>query len=104
MDTETRDDRAYAIKEESIGWLVFENPRKLNAISGAMVAEAMAIMQDFAADPAIRTIVMRGAGEKAFISGGDISKFEETRFSPDGQKQSRAGLDGLRIVGVRPRP
>ncbi|MWB76548.1 enoyl-CoA hydratase [Pseudooceanicola sp. 216_PA32_1] len=96
MDAETRDDRAYAIKEGSIGWLVFQNPTKLNAISGPMVEDAIAIARDFAADPEIRTVILRGAGEKAFISGGDISKFEKTRFSPQGQKEGRRALDILR--------
>ena len=96
MDTETREDRCHAEKDGSIGWLIFDNPRKLNAVSGAMVQEAISIVEDFDADPAIRIIVMRGKGEKAFVSGGDISKFEETRFTPEGQKTSRQGLDRLR--------
>ena len=37
----------------------------------------------FSADPEIRVIVVTGAGERAFVSGADISEFEEKRATPD---------------------
>ena len=40
-------------------------------------------LNDFAADPAIRSVVLRGAGDKAFVSGADISQFEAKRGSAD---------------------
>ncbi len=94
--TAAREDRAYATKDGSIGWLTFENPARLNAISGAMIAEAIDIIRDFSQDPDIRTVIMRGAGEKAFISGGDISKFEETRFKTPAAEQGESPFDTLR--------
>ncbi|MDB5431756.1 MAG: enoyl-CoA hydratase [Caulobacter sp.] len=63
----------------AVGWLIFDSPARRNAMSLAMwegVAEAVAI---FAADPNVRLVVMRGAGEEAFVSGADISEFEAER-------------------------
>lgn len=61
-----------------------------------------AIAADFAADPAVRVVVITGAGEKAFVSGADISQFETLRADPDAQGQydrmtapGRAALAGL---------
>jgi enoyl-CoA hydratase/carnithine racemase len=38
-------------------------------------------MEDYESDPAIRVIVLSGAGGKAFVSGADISEFKEKRDS-----------------------
>ena len=39
------------------------------------------ILADFGSDDAIRVVVVTGAGNKAFVSGADISKFEDERSS-----------------------
>lgn len=65
--------------DDGIGILTFNNPEKLNAISVEIaegLADALTAMQT---DPAVRVLILTGAGEKAFISGGDISQFEKTR-------------------------
>ena len=62
-----------------IGWLIWDNPSKLNALSPGMYEDALGVIEDYAADPAIKVVVMRGAGRKAFISGADIKSFEKTR-------------------------
>ena len=58
-----------------VGHLVFNNPEKRNAFSLDMSVAAAGVMDDFLADGNIRVIVLSGAGDKAFVSGGDISKF-----------------------------
>lgn len=62
-----------------VGRLIFNNPEKRNAVSLEMWEAAAAILADFAADPAIRVVVVAGAGGQAFVSGADISKFENER-------------------------
>jgi enoyl-CoA hydratase/carnithine racemase len=60
-----------------IGWLIWDNPSKLNALSPGMYEDALNVVEEYAADPAIQVMVMRGAGRKAFISGADHQKFRE---------------------------
>lgn len=72
-----------ARKEGSIGHIVFNNPERHNAMSLAMWEETTRILESFAADDDIRVLILTGAGEKAFISGADISKFDEERASLD---------------------
>ncbi len=69
--------------EGPIGWMVFNNPDRRNAVSSDMWAAMGTIMETFEADPAVRVIVLRGAGDKAFVSGADISQFEKQRSSPE---------------------
>jgi enoyl-CoA hydratase/carnithine racemase len=75
-----------ARKEGGIGWMIFNQPEKHNAVSYAMWQAVPKIMADFHADPEVRVIVLAGAGDKAFVSGADISEFEEKRSSEDGLK------------------
>jgi enoyl-CoA hydratase len=70
-------------KENGIGWMILNNPQRHNAISLEMWSAAREIMADFNADPAVRVMVLTGAGGKAFASGADISKFKDERQQAD---------------------
>lgn len=72
-----------ADKEGAIGWITFDNPARRNAVSLAMWEALHRIVRGFAADAAIRVVVVKGAGDKAFVSGADISEFDEKRSSPE---------------------
>jgi enoyl-CoA hydratase/carnithine racemase len=62
-----------------VGWMIFNNPERHNAISLEMWEAALEIMAGFSADPSVRVMVVTGAGGKAFASGADISKFKDER-------------------------
>jgi enoyl-CoA hydratase len=70
-------ERMIAEIDGPIGWMVFNNPAKLNAMAPDMWAAIPAIIDHYEKDPAVRVVVLKGAGEKAFISGADINRFEE---------------------------
>lgn len=76
-------ERMIAEKDGAIGWMIFNNPERRNAISLDMWQAMPVILEQFDRDPAIRVIVLKGAGDKAFISGADISQFEKQRSSPE---------------------
>ncbi|MHB8668802.1 MAG: enoyl-CoA hydratase [Burkholderiales bacterium] len=76
-------DRMLAEKDGAIGWITFNNPERRNAVSMVMWEALADIVRDYVADSAIRVIVLKGAGDKAFVSGADISEFEEKRSSPE---------------------
>lgn len=78
-------------KRGAVGWLVFDQPAKRNAISGAMWQAIPPAMQQFDADPEVRCIVFRGAGTEAFAAGADISEFEKVRSD----RSAVAEYDGL---------
>ncbi|MBI1775383.1 MAG: enoyl-CoA hydratase/isomerase family protein [Proteobacteria bacterium] len=72
-----------ARKDGPIAWMIFNNPLRHNAVSLAMWTAAEAILDDFARDDGVRVIVLTGAGDKAFVSGADISKFADERAAAD---------------------
>ena len=73
------DGKILSKKNGPVGHLIFNNPEKRNAFSLDMSIAAAEVMDRFLADDEIRVIVLSGAGDKAFVSGGDISKFEKSR-------------------------
>jgi enoyl-CoA hydratase/carnithine racemase len=82
QDTEA-DSKILSKKVGPVGHLIFNNPEKRNAFSLEMSIAAADVIEDFLKDDAIRVIVLSGAGDKAFVSGGDISKFEKARASKE---------------------
>src|SRR5581483_4424025 len=66
---------------DGVGIITFNNPDKRNAMSLEMwegFGEALTALRD---DDAVRVVILRGAGGKAFVSGADISQFEKTRHN-----------------------
>lgn len=76
-------ERMIAEIDGAIGWMVFNNPARRNALSLDMWQAMPVILSHFERDPNVRVIVLKGAGDKAFISGADISQFEKQRSSAD---------------------
>jgi len=63
----------------SLGWLVFEHPERRNAITLEMWRQIPAAAAELDHDPQVRVVILRGAGEAAFVAGADISEFERAR-------------------------
>ena len=78
-------DKILAEKEGSLGWLIINNPERRNAMSQDMWQAVEKVVEDFGQDPAIRVVVLKGAGDRAFISGADISQFEKIRNSAEAE-------------------
>jgi enoyl-CoA hydratase/carnithine racemase len=70
-------------KEGALAWLVFDHPERRNAISHEMWEALPEAARSLDADPEVRVVVLRGAGEVAFVSGADISEFEGRRTGGD---------------------
>jgi enoyl-CoA hydratase/carnithine racemase len=71
--------RIVTVKDGPIGWIVFDHVERRNAVSVDMWRGIPGAVRELVADPQVRVIVLRGAGEAAFISGADISEFAAAR-------------------------
>ena len=74
-------------REGAVGWLIFNNPERRNAVSLDMWEAIPSALEDFERDSNIRVVVLAGAGDKAFVSGADISQFEKQRSSEEAVKR-----------------
>ena len=81
------EDKIIAQREGHLGRVIFNNPERHNAMSQAMWDSLADIMRRFDDDDAVRVVLLEGAGERAFVSGADISKFESERANAERIKQ-----------------
>lgn len=86
-------DKMIMDKRGPVGVMTFNNPKRFNAVSMDMWEGVTQILADFAQDDAIRVVVVTGAGGKAFVSGADISKFEDERSSEEAVEKYAVAVD-----------
>jgi enoyl-CoA hydratase len=80
-------------KQNGQGWLIFSNVAKHNAVTFEMWSAMPEAIAGFTADPEVRLIVLTGDGDRAFVSGADISQFEERRGSGEAGVEYNRALD-----------
>ena len=66
---------------DGVGVITFNNPAKRNAMSLDMWQGFGRALTELRDDPGVRVVIMVGAGDKAFVSGADISQFEKSRHN-----------------------
>jgi enoyl-CoA hydratase len=86
--------------EGRIGWIVFDHPERRNALTPEMWIGIAEAARRLAGDERIRVAVMRGAGEEAFVSGADISQFDESNGLETSQAIERTTGDAFRALAA----
>ena len=74
-----------AAKDDGVGLVTFNQPEKRNAMSLEMWTGLGEILDEFREDGSVRVVILSGAGNKAFVSGADISQFEKNRSDANAQ-------------------
>lgn len=91
-------DRLQVRKDGATGWIVFNNPERRNAVSVDMWEALPKALAGFEADPEVRLVVLAGAGDKAFVSGADISQFEKERSGPEAVQRYEELAEGAQAT------
>jgi enoyl-CoA hydratase/carnithine racemase len=90
---------------DGVGVITFNNPEKRNAMSLDMwegLGHALVELRD---DPDVRVVILTGAGDKAFVSGADISQFEKTRHNAEASEEySRKSAAQRALLADYPKP
>jgi enoyl-CoA hydratase/carnithine racemase len=85
--------------DDGVGLVTFNQPAKRNAMSVDMWGGLAEILNNWREDRAVRVVVLTGAGSKAFVSGADISQFEQQRSNEDARRdydrQTESGREAL---------
>lgn len=90
MKLDLPSNKMIAHQDGAIGHVIFNNPERHNAVSLEMWDALDIILEHYEADPDTRVIVLSGAGGKAFVSGADISEFEQERGSREASDRYNA--------------
>jgi enoyl-CoA hydratase/carnithine racemase len=101
----TPTDKMLSRKEGRVGIMTFNNPARHNAVSLEMWQAGTRILEAFAKDDAVRVLVVTGAGGKAFVSGADISKFEDERATREAvERYNAVGQGFYTALSTFPKP
>ncbi|HEX7004732.1 MAG TPA: enoyl-CoA hydratase-related protein [Trueperaceae bacterium] len=93
----------YLEKDGAIAWIVINRPEKRNPISYAMWRHLPELVAQVEGDDDVKVLILKGAGEKAFSAGADISEFDEYRANSAGARvYNEATHEGERaLAGMR---
>jgi enoyl-CoA hydratase len=97
-------DRSILVEiSEGIGWLTINRPESLNALNSTVLGELASTLKQLDQDETVKVVVITGAGEKAFVAGGDIKEMAE--MTPlQAQAFVRKGQRLARIIADMPKP
>ena len=73
-------------KEAGLAWVIFDHLERRNAITGDMWRAIPEVVRELEEDTDVRVVILRGAGERAFVSGADISEFVHLRTGESAQR------------------
>lgn len=91
-------------KDGVLGWIVFDHQARRNAITAEMWAAIPPAAAALDADPDVRVVVMRGAGETAFVAGADISEFEQMRTGDNAADYERRNAEAFLALARMEKP
>jgi len=90
-------------KRAPIAVITIHRPKVLNALNAATMEELSTALENVAADPEVRVILLTGAGEKAFVAGADISELAGLD-AETGRAYARRGQEVLRCIETLGKP
>jgi enoyl-CoA hydratase len=90
---------------DGVGIVTFNNPAKRNAMSLDMWEGLGLALSELREHPDVRVVILVGAGDKAFVSGADISQFEQTRHNAEASEEySRRSAAQRALLADYPKP
>jgi len=72
------------IDAKGIATVTLSNPTRMNAMQLGMWQSLHQTMYTLSADEQVRVLILRGDGDAAFVSGADITEFNQLRSTPRG--------------------
>lgn len=91
-------------REGPLAYVVADNPGRMNAFTAAMWQAIPACIAEAETDPEIRVIILRGAGERAFSAGADISEFEGARTGDAAKAYDKLNHDAFAAIMTTRKP
>ena len=87
-------------REGDIATVTLHQPERLNALSAPMWKKLGEVASELDADPSLRCVVVRGAGDKAFAAGADIAAFAKERANSKQAKQYAGSISALHSLAA----
>ncbi len=91
-------------KDGPIGLLIVDHPERRNALQAEMWRQLPLMARTLDVDPDVRVIVLRGAGDQAFVSGADISEFAQLRMGEAAAQYERENAQAFLALAQLEKP
>ncbi|MEO0494175.1 MAG: enoyl-CoA hydratase-related protein [Actinomycetota bacterium] len=88
----------------SVATITIDNPDRRNAMNAAMYQAVPQACAEAQAEPDLRVVVLRGAGDLAFSAGSDITEFRERRMGRESEGYDRAEHAAWEAIAAIPVP
>lgn len=88
-------------RDGAVATVLFSNLPKMNAMTYDMWRAVPATLGALDADPAVHAIVVAGDGDRAFISGADISQFEKLRGTAEAQAEYGRAVEDAYVAPMK---
>ena len=91
-------------RDGPVAEVIFDHPERRNAVTTAMWQRIPELARELDDDDSVRVVILRGEGELAFVSGADISQFEEQRSGDSAEKYDMDNLDAFEALSSIGKP
>jgi enoyl-CoA hydratase len=91
-------------RDGPIGWLIVDHPERRNALNAAMWQRIPELTSELEADAKLRVVIVRGAGDEAFVAGADISEFATLRAGAEAQRYDADNVRAFRALAGLQKP
>jgi enoyl-CoA hydratase len=68
-------------KETPLGWIIVDRPDKMNALNAETIRDLYSAFMSLRDDSEIKTVILTGSGDKAFVAGADISELAKLDYT-----------------------
>jgi enoyl-CoA hydratase len=103
--TDTASESLLLHREPPLAWVTINRPAAHNALNVAVWRAFARVAHDLADDRAVRVVIVRGAGDRAFISGADISEFRALRADAAATAEyDRLSGEAWQAIATAPQP
>lgn len=90
-------------RQNDIVWIILDRPEKRNALNATMLQDLGRVLDRLELDPLVRVLLLRGAGDKAFVAGGDIAEFKDQDCTA-ALRRAQTGQSLMERIELFPKP
>jgi enoyl-CoA hydratase len=97
------DDLLLVDKQDGVALVTINRPQALNALNQELLERLLGYFDRVGADDSVRVVILTGAGEKAFVAGGDIALMQPLG-APVAREMALKAHDALNAIEACPKP
>ena len=92
-------------RKDGVARVTISRPEVRNALDAATVGELELVLKALETDHTVRCVILRGAGDRVFVSGADVREFRDKLATPEGARAYDEEIERMQaIICSMPKP